>query len=99
MNVQTLVNLLLPLMEKHGKDLEIRIGDQIQAGPYSHDRVGSVWTNRPDNAGDVYYVILCAEDTNWKDESDDPEFPSDEDELPLLWTPPAPVNGGEQEGG
>lgn len=93
MNVQTLTNLLLQLMDKHGKDVEVRIGDQIEAGPYSHDRVGSAWTNRPDNAGGVHYVILCAEDSNWRDECEDPSYPEGYEELPLLWKPPAPVRG------
>ena len=30
MNVQTLTNVLLALMDKHGKDVEVRIGDQIE---------------------------------------------------------------------
>ena len=69
MNIQTLTNLLLGLMEKHGKDVEVRIGDQIEVGPYSHDRVGGVWTDRPDRGGAIQSVILCAEDTDWKDEN------------------------------
>lgn len=89
MNVQTLTNVLLALMDKHGKDVEVRIGDQIELGPYSHDRVGGVWTNQPDNAGGVHYVILCAEDTNWQDEFEG-DIKSD-DELPLVWKPPAPL--------
>jgi len=94
LNIQTLTNILLELMDKHGKDVEVRIGDQIEAGPYYHDRVGGVWSNRPDNAGGVYYVILCAEDTDWKEEADN-ATPEEGDELPLLWKPPAPVNGSE----
>jgi len=97
MNVQTLTNLLLELMEKHGKDVEVRIGDQIEAGPYSHDRVGGVWTNREDNAGGVHYVILCAEDSDWEDEIELGTAamiggPSPGEELPLLWKPPAPYD-------
>lgn len=93
MNVQTLTNLLLGLMEEHGKDVEVRIGDQIEAGPYSHDRVGGCWTNRPDNAGGVQYVVLCAEDTQWHDEIElMEEFVPARDEMPLLWKPPAPYD-------
>ncbi len=93
MNVQTLTNLLLELMEKHGKDVEVRIGDQIEAGPYSHDRVGGVWTNREDHVGGVHYVILCADDSQWHDEIElTEEFVSDRDELPLLWKPPTPLS-------
>lgn len=91
MNVQTLINLLVDLADKHGNDVEVRIGDQIEDGPYSHDRVGGVWTNRPDNAGGIQYVVLCAEDTQWHDElvyGDD--FIPAQHEMPLLWKPPAP---------
>ena len=86
MNVQTLVNLLLPIMEAHGKDVEIRIGDQIECGPYSHDKVGGVWTDRPDSGGVIQSVILCAEDSEWRDEADN-GIPGEGDELPLLWKP------------
>ncbi len=80
MNVQDLTNLLLGIMEEHGKEVEIRIGDQIEAGPYSHDRVGGVWESKPD--GGDHCIILCAEDTNWRD------VEVSSHALPVLWTPP-----------
>jgi len=82
MNIQDLTTLLLELMETHGKDTEIRIGDQAEAGPYFHDRVGGVWTSDTGPG----YVILCAEDTDWVDELKIDEKPSDV-ELPVVWKP------------
>lgn len=87
MTVQELIAVLGNL----SADMEVRIGDQLDLGPYSHDRVGGVWTSRPNHAGDIQYVILCAEDTNWQDEFEG-DIKSD-DELPLVWMPPAPILG------
>ena len=82
---------LIDLLGKYSPDTEIRIGDQIEAGPYLHQEVGGVWTDRPGSRGEVGCVILCANDDNnlWKDESEDPAFPNVEDELPLIWKPPS----------
>lgn len=91
MKVQELIEVLGQL----APDMEVRVGDQIELGPYSHDRVGGVWTSRPNNAGDIQYVILCAEDTNWQEEFDGAI--TVEDELPLVWMPPAP-NSAERKG-
>ena len=82
MNVQTLINLLVDLADKHGNDVEVRIGDYVEAGPYVHDRVGSVWTTAPDNGGVVREVILCADDTSWRDE------PAPDSVLKLWAAPP-----------
>ena len=96
MNIQTLANILLELMDKHGRDVEVRIGDQVEAGPYYHDRVGGVWSSRPDDGGGVHYVIICAEDTQWIEEAENC-IPEEGDELPLLWMPPPPIPGSIQE--
>ena len=87
MTVQELIAVLGNL----SADMEVRIGDQLDLGPYSHDRVGGVWTSRPNHAGDIQYVILCAEDANWQDEFEG-DIKSD-DELPMVWMPPAPILG------
>lgn len=55
---------------------EIRIGDQIEAGPYSHSPVGGVYL------GTWGEVIICA----------DPDTPATDEEsmhenLPVLWAP------------
>lgn len=65
MNAQDLTNILLEAMDKHGKNVEIRIGDQIEAGPYSHDRVGLVCSHERSNGTPV--IIICAEDADWED--------------------------------
>lgn len=87
MNVQELIVLL----SQYPTDTEVRIGDQIEAGPYLHQEIGGAWTDRPGSRGGVSCVILCANDTSnlWKDESEDPQFPSEDEELPLIWKPPS----------
>jgi hypothetical protein len=88
MNIQDLTNLLLGLMDQHGKEVEVRIGDQIEAGPYFHASVGGVWTDRTGSGGEVTKVILCANDDDpWTSECDEPVFPVSGEELPLIWKP------------
>ena len=91
MKASQLLAVLTGVIKEHGEDVEIRIGDQIMAGPYSHDRVGGVWWHVPGDGNDSLvgddkkawgpYVILCAEDTDWQDISISPQA------LPALWTP------------
>lgn len=69
MTVADLIKLCVSLHP----DTEVRIGDQIEAGPYSNASVGGVWTSPPDRNGEVERVILCAnDDAPWLDECDDP---------------------------
>ncbi len=84
MKVRDLYQLLHDMMPAHSED-EIRIGDQLGIGPYYHDRVGGVWTS--DRGPTPPRVILCAEDTDWKDELEGNET-STSVELPRIWTPP-----------
>jgi hypothetical protein len=92
MNVRELIEVLGQLPA----DTEVRLGDQLEEGPYFHDRVGSIWTDRPNNAGDIRYVMICAEDTDWRAETDSGKL-MEGDELPIIWTAPAPIPG-EMEG-
>jgi hypothetical protein len=64
---------LMELLKTQPADAEVRIGDQIEGGPYSNAPVGGVWTSPPDRNGSIERVILCAnDDTRWLDECDDP---------------------------
>ena len=84
MNISQLRNLIALLPG----DAEVRIGDQIEAGPYLHQEVGGVWRSL-DNGGGHRAVILCAGDSDlWKSEELQPP-----DVLPLLWKPPPPSSG------
>jgi len=57
---------------------EIRIGEQVEGGPYLHASVGGVWIG---NEGDI---IICANDDEvWKDEY----AMNPEKELQVLWAP------------
>lgn len=75
------LHALLARVLVNGKDPEIRVGDQIESGPYLHASVGGVFEG---TGGDI---ILCGnDDDQWKDES---VSDSDDDpELPVLWQPP-----------
>lgn len=65
MKVATLITLLKALPA----EAEIRIGDQIEAGPYSNAEVGGIWLSAPVN-GSSERVILCAnDDAPWLDEA------------------------------
>jgi hypothetical protein len=69
------VRELVALLSKIDPDREVRIGDQIESGPYSHTSVGGVWRI---DAG----IVMCASpDDEWVSESTD-EAP------PIVWTPP-----------
>lgn len=83
MNVQDLINALLEVVHTNGRDVEIRIGHEVE-GPTLHQKVGGVWTI-PDNEGGVSGVVLCADDDDlWKDETDNPRL------MKEVWTPPSP---------
>jgi hypothetical protein len=58
-------------------DAEIRIGDQVESGPYLNAAVGGVFKGTDGS------VILCADDDDqWREE------PTGIDHnLPVLWTP------------
>ena len=66
------------------QDPEVRIGDQVESGPYLHAPVGGVFEGAKGS------VILCAnDDAEWHDEVggayiDLAEMP----ELPVLWKAP-----------
>lgn len=80
MTAAELIRVLMTLPH----NAHIRIGDQLEAGPYSHASVGGVWQGVD---GDV---ILCAnDDEEWKDEHVVLEGEST-DPLPVLWSPPPP---------
>ena len=66
------VGELLTLLAAIDPDSEIRVGDVIECGPYSHTSVGGVWRI---DAG----IVLCANpDDDWVNENAD-------EALPLLW--------------
>jgi hypothetical protein len=70
--LETMIHLDPSSMQK-----EVRIGDQIESGPYLHASVGGVWRGRK---GEV--VIAANDDEVWKDESAGyhPDF-----ELERIW--------------
>jgi len=74
---------LIDLLGQYHPNREVRIGDHLGAGPYSHDRVGGVWAS-PNHGDGLQYVILCAEDTSWVDENP-------QKILPLVWSPSPPL--------
>lgn len=83
MNVRELQNLLNYLIVKDQTilDREVRIGDQVESGPYLNASLGSIFKGRN---GDL---ILCANDDEvWKDEAAGyhPDF-----ELDRVWRKPA----------
>jgi len=94
MTVQELIEVLGQLPA----DTEVRVGDQNDCGPYFHDRVGSIWTDQPDDTGDIQSVIICAEDTDWKSEYPMGDKMGQPCELPVIWTAPAPIPGEMQDG-
>lgn len=79
MNILVLHALLGSLME--GKTIpelekiDIRIGDQIESGPYEHGSVVGIYRGTD---GDV---IVCGGD-DWEEEE------TGFDELPVVWSPP-----------
>ena len=78
---------LIDLLGGFHPDTEVRIGDQIEQGPYLHQAVGGVWKLLDDESG-VRGIVLCASDDDlWKEEFtiEDEEAP----ELPQVWKPPS----------
>jgi len=75
MKVSELLDLLGKIhAENEGMDLEIRIGDQIEAGAYLHGPVGGVYQ------GTNGEIILCSsDDATWLEE------PVTDENLPVLW--------------
>ncbi len=81
-NIVDLYSLLGKLID--GKTLgeiekmEIRIGDQVESGPYLNAAVGGVFK------GTNGEVILCAnDDDQWREEATGIDH-----DLPVLWKPP-----------
>lgn len=60
MKTRELINLLM----SQAHDADVRIGDQVESGPYLHASVGGVWRN---GSGDV--ILTANDDKVWKDES------------------------------
>lgn len=55
---------LIRVLMEAPHDAEIRIGDQIESGPYLHASVGGAWR------GKLGAIILCAADDEvWEDEA------------------------------
>jgi len=71
------VHELAAVLRAASPEAEVRIGDQLEAGPYEHIQVGGVFKG---TAGEV---ILCA----------DPDAPSQDEptgidhDMPVLWKP------------
>ena len=66
MNVRELIDVLAAI----DPDMEVRIGDQIESGPYSHTSVGGIWR------GAKGAVIVCGNpDDEWVNESTDEALP------------------------
>lgn len=83
MNILDLHELIGKLMD--GKtlaeleEMDIRIGDQVESGPYLHSAVGGIFKGTD---GDI---ILCAnDDDDWSEEETGIDH-----ELPVLWSPPS----------
>lgn len=81
MKVRDLHKLVVDLVAKDPSILEreVRIGDQIESGPYLHASVGGVWRGRNNE------VVFCAnDDEQWQDDAAGyhPDF-----ELEKLWIP------------
>ena len=82
MNVRELFEVLERLVAADPRNWkkEIRIGDQIESGPYLHASVGGVFR------GEEGQIIICAnDDDRWKDES---VTLQDGQVLSTLWKPP-----------
>lgn len=73
------VGELLFVLKGLPRDVEVRIGDQIEAGPYSHVKVGAVFKG----AGEV--VIICGDpDGEWFEEAQGVDH-----DLPVIWKEPS----------
>jgi hypothetical protein len=76
------VRELLEVLKASNQDAEVRVGDQLEAGPYANIPVGGVYL------GSKSEVIICA----------DPDAPMTDEptgvdhDLPWLWKPPLKVS-------
>jgi hypothetical protein len=61
-------------------DAEVRIGDQVESGPYLHARIGGVF--RSHNGRDI--ILTANDDEVWYDEEANT---GRDDELEVLWRP------------
>lgn len=72
---------LIRVLMEQPYDVEIRVGDQVESGPYLHASVGGIFK------GSKGEVVICANDDEvWKDEiaGFDPEQVP---ERPVIWKP------------
>ena len=78
---------LIALLNHLPMNAEIRIGDQIEAGPYLHQAPGGVWVKKDPNGAVVKSVILCAGDDDlWTDETINTAG-TRAAKLPIIWLP------------
>jgi hypothetical protein len=71
---------LLVRADARNWDKEIRVGDQVESGPYLHASVGGIFQ------GSQGQVIICGnDDDQWKDEA--AAAGGIAAELPVLWQP------------
>lgn len=79
MKVRELHELTARMMVTGNGDQEVRVGDQIESGPYLHASVGGVWEGKK---GDL--IICPNDDSQWQDESAELQ---DGEALGVLWKP------------
>ena len=73
------VKALMDILSGLPESAEIRIGDQLEAGPYDHLPVGGVWTNHQSaDSPSVVRVILCGN-------VDEEDWYEEDVTLPVLW--------------
>jgi hypothetical protein len=69
------VRELIDLLATIDPDMEVRIGDYLEAGPYAHTSIGGIW--RVEDG-----IVMCANpDDEWTEENSDRA-------LPVIWSSP-----------
>lgn len=80
MTVDELQRFLMAECDKGNGDKEVRIGEQIESGPYLNAGLASIY--RSTRGG----VIICAnDDEQWFDETTGIDSPTSVDPLDMLW--------------
>ena len=80
MTLYELYEILAPILTdpiRKSEEIQIRIGDQVESGPYLHASVGGVFRGTDGS------IILCAnDDEQWHEEATGIDH-----NLPVLWRP------------
>jgi len=66
----------IQIMEQYDPEAEVRVGDQIECGPYMNASVGGIFRSRDSKR----FVICANDDEQWKEE--------EVLEMETVWVPP-----------